>query len=486
MSQIAAIALLALRNTFRSRVVLVLALLLFASAFLLPLGFRSDGTPEGLIRIHLSYTLGIAAFLLTLATLWAGCAAISQEADDKTLQLLLVKPVPRLRIWLGKWLALLLVNALLLALAGGAAAATLQFQLRRGGFAPAALADARQTTLTALETLPARQPDISASVRAEYEQQRAGHRLPDAPESVILDSIRRAQLTRLYSIAPGESRTWTFPIPPFAPERKPAIRSGVPDGISAPRIVLVQYKCDSSVPGAADIQGSIALKAGALDTFTEFLVMPGTLQNVVFRSFPADAERAEVTVRNHGAHGATLFFDPANGLVLRRPAGTFIGNYFRALALVYLRLALFAAIGVTLGTLFSMPVATFLTLVLILILQLSGFISAAAQVDRATFVANVAPFGREAHAHDGAAPPAPSRLARATANVLFYTYRGTWFALRPLLGDRTLDDLSTGVYLPGRQVGRALLQQGVVLPLLLALLSTAVLKKREWALPAIS
>ncbi|HPT17033.1 MAG TPA: ABC transporter permease subunit, partial [Kiritimatiellia bacterium] len=168
MRQIAAIALLALRNVFRSRVVLVLSALLFAAAFLLPLGIRSDGTPEGLIRLHLAYTLGIASFLLALATLWAGCAAVSQEADDKTLQLLLVKPVPRLRIWLGKWLALLLMDALLLALVGAAALFTLHRQLQRGGFEPAVLAAAEQIVLSARETLRAPLPDVEADVRAEY------------------------------------------------------------------------------------------------------------------------------------------------------------------------------------------------------------------------------------------------------------------------------------------------------------------------------
>jgi hypothetical protein len=128
-----------------------------------------------------------------------------------------------------------------------------------------------------------------------------------------------------------------------------------------------------------------------------------------------------VTFRNHGTHGATLFFEPGDGLVLRHPHGTFAANYLRALLLMFLRLALFAAIGVTLGTLFSMPVAAFLGLVLMLVLQLSGFIRAAAQADRQTFVANVAAFGQAGHAHDGdsADSPAPSLAARALANALF-------------------------------------------------------------------
>ena len=156
---------------------------------------------------------------------------------------------------------------------------------------------------------------------------------------------------------------------------------------------------------------------------------------------------------------------------------------------VPVRLALFAASGVTFGTLFSMPVATFLSLVLILLLQLSGFISAAAQVDRATFVANVAPFGaasRSPDADTAATVSEPSFAARAAATALFYAYRGTYLTLRPLLEDRTLDALSTGTHIPPRDLLRNFLQQGVVLPLLLALLSTAVLRRREWALPAIS
>ena len=488
MKATAAIALLALRHALRSRVILVLAALLFAAAFLLPLAIRSDGTPEGLIRLHLAYTLGIATFLLTLASLWAGCAAIAQEADEKTLQLLLVKPVARFRIWLGKWLALLLINAVLLAVVGAAGLATLRWQLARGGFDPDALAQAKLTTLAALETLRAPLPDIDADVRAEYEALRAGGQLPEgAAESIVLDNLRRTRLARLYSIPPGGSRTWTFDVPPFAPERDQSIQIGVPPEIRGPRIVLVQFKCDSSIPGAADFQAALDVEAGPLQTSTEIQAMAGTVQNTVIRSYPAGARQARVTFRNAGTHEATLFFDPAEGLILRREAGTFAGNYLRALLQLYLRLALFSAIGVTLGTLFSLPVASFLALVLVLILQLSGFISAAAQVDRDTFVANVALFGGGGHHHGEAAEPEePGALAWTAATAFYWTYRATWLALNPLLSDRTIDDLASGTWLPPRRLATNALQQGLLLPLVLALVSTYVLKKREWALPQIN
>lgn len=473
MRQVAAIAWHALRTTLRSRVVWVLLALLLAAAFLLPAAIRHDGTPEGLIRVQLTYTLGIVGFLLSLATLWAGCAAISQEADDKTLQLLLVKPVPRLNIWLGKWLALVAMNAALLALVGAVTLATLHAKLRQGGFDPADLARARATTLTALETRHAPLPEIDAEVRADYTALQArGAIAPDTHESVILDSLRRARLAQHYSIAPGDSRTWTFgPLP------------------ATPPCLLVQFRSDASLFGAGQIDSTLTLACGDWRRTHDIHAMPGTLETVVFNDIPAETfGPIEVIFHNPGTHNATLFFDPADGLVLRFPNGTFTANYLRALASLFLRLALFAAIGTTLGTLFSMPVATFLSLVLILVLQLSGFIRDAAQVERQAFVANVAPFGQDHHSHDGdtEADAPPSAIARAVATAFYYAYRGTWLALRPLIDYRAVDDLAAAKYIPPRAVARDLLLQGLLFPAVLALLSTAVLRQREWALPTVS
>ncbi len=482
MRQVLAIALLSLRISLRSRVILVLVGLILAAGFLLPLAIRHDGTPEGLIRLHLAYTLGISGFLLGLATLWAGCAAISQEADEKTLQLLLVKPVPRLNIWLGKWLALLLINAVLLAVIGIASAIHLRHQLRSGGFAADELARARQITLAALDTLREPLPDLEDDVRTEYETLRARGQLPpEVAEAVLLDSIRRGLLARHYSIPPGESRTWAFPTDPHIP------RHSVP--------LAVQFKASSSFPGAIELQGAIDLQLGAESHPRDVRIMPGSLQTVLLPEAILVPPEATLTFANHGTHQATLFFDPGDGLVLRFPRGTFAANYLRALSQIFLRLALFAAIGVTLGTLFSMPVATFLSLVLILLMQLSGFVSAAAQVDRESFVATVARFGSGGHSHGPDEPHddtcdhpdhGPSRAARATATFLFYVYRGTWLTLRPLLEHHAIDDLANANRIPPRAVLRDTLQQGLILPAALALFSTLVLKQREWALPSLS
>ena len=471
MSSTLAITQQALRSMVRSRVVLILLGFLALGACWLPLTMRGDGTHAGMIRLQLTYPLGIGMFLLTLATLWAGCSGIASEAETKTLHLLLVKPVGRFRIWLGKWCALLLVNAVCLGLIVGAVGVGLFWQLRTHNFPAAAMAEARATTLAALQTLPPAQPDITAAVQQEYAHWLATH--PDAQESsrdTVVAAIQRTLLARAFSVSPSETLAFDYSL---APRR------------SAPYLVA-QFRCESSVPGSAEMDATLALHLAG-QTFTRAVrAMPGSLQTVIFDTLPV-AEEATLTFHNHGNHNATVFFDPADGLLLRQPVGNFAANYARAIFQLFLRLALFAAIGLTLGTLFSMPVAVFLSFVLVLILQLSGFITAAAQVDRATFIANVAPFGATAPSHgEQPAPVPPPLFARATAAVMYYAYRGTWLALRPLLADRTLDALSTGTLIPPRQVGQNLLHQAVMLPLILGLLSTAVLRKREWGLPALN
>ena len=275
---------------------------------------------------------------------------------------------------------------------------------------------------------------------------------------------------------------------PAAKNRAATARPIPPD---AP--VWLRLRCDSSLVGSVETSLDI-LPAAALSP-EPFQFIPGIPRQLPSPRSLSDYATADtslsLTLTNRDPHRATLFFDPAEGALLRVRSGTFAANLLRAALLLYGRMALLAAIGLTLGTLFSMPVATFAAFVLLILLQLSGFIGNVATTDRAVFVANVAPFGADHHHDDTtestAAPdddPEPSPFARAAATALYVVYRGTWFLLRPLLEDTTIDRLATATAIPSREVALALLRQLLLLPLLLGLLSAAVLRTREWALPA--
>jgi len=111
---------LTIKAAIRYRVVIVLTGLLLASVVVLPLMIKHDGSAQGFTQILLTYTLSSITFLLGFATLWIACGSLAREVQECQMQMLAVKPIPRWKIWLGKWLGIVLINAVLLAVSSGA------------------------------------------------------------------------------------------------------------------------------------------------------------------------------------------------------------------------------------------------------------------------------------------------------------------------------------------------------------------------------
>ena len=116
MRRIWAIVAIALRSAIRSRIVLLLMVPLLFAAIGIPMLVKGDQTVAAIVQVMLSYSLGFALAVLSITTLWSGCAAVSAEIEEKQIHLLVTKPVGKLQIWLGKWIALLILNAVLLSL----------------------------------------------------------------------------------------------------------------------------------------------------------------------------------------------------------------------------------------------------------------------------------------------------------------------------------------------------------------------------------
>src|SRR5438034_9048926 len=127
MQRILAIAFLTVKAAFRYRLVIVLATLLLLAVVALPLVIKHDGTARGFTQILLTYTLSVITALLGFSTLWLACGTLARDVEDCQMQMVAVKPIARWEIWLGKWLGLLMLNAALLAVAGGSVYALLQW-----------------------------------------------------------------------------------------------------------------------------------------------------------------------------------------------------------------------------------------------------------------------------------------------------------------------------------------------------------------------
>src|SRR6187200_3462222 len=105
-----------------------MALLLLGGVIVLPLIVKDDGTARGFTQIILTYTLALTTTLLGFATLWLSCGILAREIEEAQMQMVVVKPIARWQVWIGKWLGILMLNAMLLALSGVAIFVMMQWR----------------------------------------------------------------------------------------------------------------------------------------------------------------------------------------------------------------------------------------------------------------------------------------------------------------------------------------------------------------------
>src|SRR5580692_11578501 len=131
MQRILAITWLTWKAALRFRLFLVIAVLLVLAVVGLPLVIKDDGTARGFTQIILTYTLSAITALLGFSTLWLSCGTLARDIEECQIQVLVTKPVARWQIWLGKWLGIVTLNAVLLAISGACVFALLQWRAAR-------------------------------------------------------------------------------------------------------------------------------------------------------------------------------------------------------------------------------------------------------------------------------------------------------------------------------------------------------------------
>lgn len=466
MRRILAIAVLAIRSAIRSRIVILLLAILVPSVVGLPLTVRDDGTLAGRVQLLLGYTLGLASLILSIATVWAACGAVSAEVQNRQIHLVATKPVHRAQIWLGKWLGLMIINAVLLGICGATVYALLRWNTR-----PGVLSDADRTTLRdeiltgRLKILP--QPvDVEDAARRELERaQKQGLIPPNVPPAQAYQAIRQALLTRAFAVPPGAKREWVF---------------RAPEGGAGDQPLVFRFRLSSSAIGLEKVTGLWRVQRRGSPTWFEHRdeSVPGAARS--FKVPASAAARREsappraagggdlvVEYANVSEEPVTVLFPPEDGLTLLVYRTTFEANLARALLVILARLAFIAALGVTAGSLFSMPVAAFASLGALLVVLAGGYIGSMA--------------GQEAFFGGHGMPDYQPGFWDLFFRVFFKVMN---VVVSPLRGPSPLDQLAAGELISGAWLAHAVLLQGLLYGGALALLGAWILNRREIALPA--
>ena len=456
MKRILAIATIAIRNAVRSRIVILLLGILLLVIIGLPLTIKGDGTVSGYVQVLLGYTLGFAQVLLSFATLWAGCAAVSLEIQDRQIQLVAVKPIRRAEIWAGKWLGLLVLNAILLGFCGVTTYALLKWTMSKRVVSAEERAKLDEEILTARRPIPPVPVNVDDAARKQLEQARARNALPpDVSAERAYEAIRHSLLMQAYTVPPHGKLKWRFDLP---------------DDFPSDHSLLFRFHFSSSLIGFERIAGTWRIgRASSAERYEQKLEsLPLTTQSFRVPGSAVTGRGAlEVEFENRHPTSVTVLFPPEDGLVLMAYGRTFEDNFIRALLSMFFGLAFLSALGVTAGSLFSMPVASFFSFCVLLIVGLSRFLQSLG--------------GSEIS--DLFRPEKASTIAVLWNQLLKLVYEGASAVAGPLQNLSPLDLLSKGQLITLPMLGHDFVFKCVIYGGVLALFSSWVLNRRELALP---
>lgn len=451
MRTILAIALQSARAAVRSRLVATLFIVLALAVIGLPLSVKGDGTLGGEIHVLLHYTLRLVTIILGTATLWASCATIAMEIQDRTLRLVVVKPVRPAQLWIGKWFGLILVNAILLAVAGSVILGLLAWRVRPSRTDPVERENVMNTVLTARREVPANPALIEAEVKRRFQTMANEGKIPqDRSPDQILTHLRK-NLGNV-SVTPGTRRVWEFDLP----DRARALKHGA----------QLAFRILPGDRSRSTINGTWHIRCGMTATTVQHTVSSAGphIQHVIIPAstlLPGQTLVAEFA-NAAGPESSPVIIDLRDGVRLLIPEGSFGMNIARALVILGAQLALLAAIGLSVGSLLSFPVATFVAVTLLIMAPL------------VQYAADTNAGDRDHHGHE--------HQSSAFETVGRTIAKGLDYIVSPIAATDPLPRLANGLVVSWKHTLTAALVLLLGLPALLACVSVLLFHRREIAL----
>jgi len=417
--RIAAIAIMAFRTAVRSRLVAVLLLLLAMTVVLMPRMLQGDGTAVGEFTIFVRMTHSFCFTILTLAAMWAGCAAIAAERDKKLLDLTRVKPVYPFELWFGKWLGI----SLLFGVALFATFLVIQLQL----LVASASNGGKYDRFMELKRIIA-----------------SGEMPENVTEKQLLAELKRLARNKYDLINPGQTHIWRVPLSKTG-------KSGE---------LIARFKFDVEWRARGDVQGFCRVRLADTESWLKSVAVEDfTLKTIDVPlgdlNLPAGAVVDLAFEHTGSVESAALLIKSRQNVTLQTPGGFFTGNLTRVFFIQWATLILLIALGLTLGVAFSFPVAAFSAMACIVLAVVSS-----------ALVSDLPDLEEEA------------TLWVKGGRALVISIGNT---VEPIAAQAPLERLTDGERIEWQEVWRTLLLLCVVFPAVSAVFGSLILSRRETA-----
>ena len=451
MQRLLAITWLTWKAAFRFRLFWVMAVLLIGSVIVLPIVIKDDGTARGFTQILLTYTLSVVTALLGLSTLWLSCGTLARDIEENQMQMVCVKPVARWQIWLGKWLGLVTLDAVLLAVAGACIFTLLQWRARELPAAQQRIL--REEIFVARGSIKEKQPDLEAEVERVFREETKNAPISNPAAANAAKAILRKQRKDL-AVAPNSMRRWTIDLG----LRKNLLRD-------QPLFVRVKfYALATNQLGTFRTVLDVGVPESPRHDRQYLSLSENTVHEI--KIAPNLWDNAGVlTVNLENRDRVTLSIPNDDGFEILYREGGFALNFARALAIILFWLALLAALGLAAASFLSFPVATFVSASLMMVALSSGTL--ASVVESGTITGTNEETGETGKS--------------ALDLVLVPLFKGLLQIFKLVEGFSPIDALSTGRSVEWTTVGAAFVQIVLLLGGAVALFGIAVFTRRELA-----
>ncbi|HTA31377.1 MAG TPA: ABC transporter permease subunit, partial [Candidatus Cybelea sp.] len=435
MNKIATILGLTWKAAFRYRLFWILCALLAAAVVGLPVLIKDDGTAQGMVQILLTYTLSSTAALLGFATLWLSCGTLARDVEECQMQMVAVKPIARWQIWLGKWLGLLSLNAVLLALAGAAIFFLLHW--RAGRLPPDQQKILRDDIFVSRASARERIPDLTADIDANMKRLvKDPSTMSGFDQAELRKQVTEALKSRYTDLAPGMAHTIVIDLHSL----QDRLRN---------RQLQLRVKFQIAVP-TAENEYTTFWRIGPPNS-TRQIEFPERFPADSFQIFPIPPnlldDQGKLWIEVGNPNGENLTFPLGEGIELLYPESTFAINFGRGLVIIFCWLALLASIGLAAASSFSFPVAAFVSLAVLFIGLSSGTV--ATVVEQGTITGYDAASGGYGHT--------------VVDYLVVPIFRGALKIINLVQDFSPIDSLSSGRSIRWGQLGLAVLQIVVVL-----------------------
>lgn len=371
MQNIWAIARNTIAQAFCMKAALVLVVAFLAGTTALPFFLEkdptghiiiSDGTALGGIRVLLTWSVTFATALLTVLTILLSAFVLDDEVRRKQIFMVASKPVSRFSIIAGKWLGIAILNAWLLLLMGVIAHVQLAWFSRPTERATFFQQEIKDQILTSRKSVRPNLPTLEEAMRRFCERVKADKSIPDQELQTrsVMIQIKRLVEQKSIRVEPLGMMSFMLENVPV-PERSDmmytlrytlhAIEGGKP-------FLRGRWLISSSDYSRRYPYETFA-KGGDSREFTFPAAVVGKDGKLLIQFQNVSIGNPEATVERYRKSYAVSFAIP-DGLEVLAGKGAFLPNFFRGLSLIWMRMALLAAIGVAASTVMGYPVTVLL------------------------------------------------------------------------------------------------------------------------------